>query len=96
MQAIYDGPDGRRAFVRARLTAQPFCEAGLPRRCQGRSVDVHEAIPRSAGGAIVPGPKADEQGQEFFALCRNCDDHITVNPLWAKESGYRKPNPLRS
>ena len=86
---------GRRAFVAKLLAERPWCQIG---RCvpkngslwNARSVDVHEKIPRSAMGAIVPGEKADEQGQVFFAVCRACHDYIHLHPKWAKEEGWLK------
>ena len=71
----------RRAFVRAFLAEHPTCQVCPYLRPTWRaSVDVHESLRRSAGGAIVPGPKATEQGQTFWALCRDCHDRLT-NPI---------------
>lgn len=89
----YAGKDGRRAFVARLLAERPWCQVG---RCvpkngslwNARSVDVHEKIPRSAMGAIVPGEKADAQGQVFYAVCRACHDFVHSNPKWAKERGW--------
>ena len=87
MQAAYDGPDGRKAFVRIALYRAPLCQ--IHEKCsRDKSVDVHEKIPRSAMGAIVPGEKATEQGQIFFAVCRACHDYIHLHPKWAKEKGW--------
>ena len=89
-EQAYSGPDGRRVFVSAYLEEHPWCE--IRHTCwRGKgsdSVDVHEKIPRSAMGAIVPGEKADEQGQVFFAVCRECHDYIHLHPKWAKEQGW--------
>ncbi len=80
----YAGKDGRRAFVKRVLAERPVCQM-----CKvNRSVDVHEKISRSAIGAIVPGEKADLQGQVFFVLCREDHDFIHLNPKWAKEEGF--------
>lgn len=87
MQTAYDGPDGRKAFVRIALYRAPFCQ--IHEKCsRDKSVDIHEKIPRSAGGAIVPGEKATEQGQIFFAVCRADHDYIHDHPKWAKENGW--------
>lgn len=65
----------RRAFVQEFLGDHRLCQV-----CRRRgSRDVHESLRRSAGGAIVPGPKADAQGQTFWAVCRGCHDMLT-NP----------------
>ena len=71
----------RRAFVAEFLARHPTCAVCPALRATWRSsVDVHETLRRSAGGAIVPGPKADAQGQEFLAVCRDCHDRLT-NPV---------------
>ena len=65
----------RRAFVQEFLGEHRLCQV-----CRRRgSRDVHESLRRSAGGAIVPGPKADAQGQTFIAVCRGCHEMLT-NP----------------
>ena len=65
----------RAAFVKRFLGDHRLCQV-----CRRRgSRDVHESLRRSAGGAIVPGPKADAQGQTFWAVCRTCHDMLT-NP----------------
>ena len=76
----------RRAFVAALLAERPACEAGLP-GCALRSVDVHEYLARGRGGAITPGPKADAQGQRFFALCRSCHSYISDNTAEGRRLG---------
>jgi hypothetical protein len=68
----------RRAFVADMLERFPVCPVSWE-NCTVRTVDVHEALPRSAAGAIVPGEKATAQGQKFWALCRPCHSQIT-NP----------------
>ena len=63
----------RRAFVAQFLADHRLCQV-----CRRRgSRDVHESLRRSAGGAIIPGPKADRQGQTFWAVCRTCHDMLT-------------------
>jgi len=83
----YAGADGRAQFVAATLAARPRCEVETP-VCTGVAVDVHESILRSRGGAIVPGPLADAQGQRFFAICRDCHTHVHANRPWSEERGY--------
>ena len=93
-EAAYAGPEGRRAFVKAFLAEWQICM--IDKVCEenssilfaGLAVDVHEKIPRSAMGAIVPGEKATEQGQVFYAVCRQCHSYIHDNPKWAKEKGW--------
>ena len=65
----------RAAFVKRFLGTHPTCQVCWRKQ----SVDVHESLRRSAGGAIVPGPKADAQGQTFIAVCRGCHEMLT-NP----------------
>lgn len=90
-EALYAGKGGRRAFVKAYLSKHRLCQ--IAKLCSDRpfigdAVDVHEKISRSAMGAIVPGVKADMQGQVFFAVCRECHSHIHSHPKWAKERGF--------
>jgi len=81
----------RRKFVAEFLADNPVCEISWD-NCTVRSIDVHEALPRSAGGAIVPGEQADMQGQRFVSVCRMCHGQLT-NPtalerLAAIEAGW--------
>ena len=81
----------RRKFVAEFLADNPVCEISWD-NCTTRSIDVHEALPRSAGGAIVPGEQADRQGQRFVSVCRMCHEQLT-NPttlerLAATEAGW--------
>ena len=81
----------RRKFVAEFLADNPVCEISWD-NCTTRSIDVHEALPRSAGGAIVPGEQADMQGQRFVSVCRMCHEQLT-NPtalerLAAIEAGW--------
>jgi hypothetical protein len=77
----------RAKFVAATLAARPRCEV-WSEVCTGISVDVHESILRSRGGAVVPGPRADAQGQRFYSVCRYCHDHIHTHRPWAEECGF--------
>ncbi len=65
----------RRKFVKEFLEENPECEAKLP-GCTYYATDVHESILRAHQGAIIPGEKADAQGQTFHALCRT--DHSAI------------------
>ena len=85
----------RRAFVADMLRRSPGCQIGSP-ICTGRATQVHEAIKRSQGGAIVPGPLATEQGQEFFTSCWACNClWVEQNDHEARRLGFTKSNPLR-
>ena len=76
----------RRAFVAEFLAEHPMCQITFPDvwRCPNPSVDVHESLRRSAGGAIVPGEKATAQGQTFWAVCRECHEMLTNPDKWEK------------
>jgi hypothetical protein len=76
----------RNAFTVALTTEHPGCQIAQA-GCTGRSVEVHEALKRSHGGAIVPGEQADRQGQVFFATCRNCNEWVEAHPREALEKG---------
>ncbi len=52
------------------------------RGCQGRSVDVHEKLARSAGGSIV-------DDANCLALCRACHRFVGDRPLEALALGLR-------
>ena len=80
---------------RAALPARRAFTATLPRDCEirsescwGRATSWHEKIKRSHGGVIVPGPKADAQGQVFFASCSPCQTAVEDYPAWARERGF--------
>lgn len=77
----------RRAFVKAFIEANPFC-AVMWEDCTILTQDVHEWWSRGAGGAIVPGPKADIQGQRFIPICRRCHGELDLQPDRAKEQGW--------
>lgn len=78
----------RRKFVATFLDGRP-CEGRdvIPGECFG-AMSVHEAIRRSAMGAILPGPVADAQGQRFHALCAGHHSYVTDHPAWAKANGF--------
>lgn len=88
-EALYAGKDGRRKFVRLFLETHPLCEVGWE-GCTTLSNDVHEWWRRGAGGAIVPGEKADRQGQRFVAVCRACHGELGLQPARAKREGWIK------
>lgn len=91
MQRIYDGDsetEGRRALVARLLQEHPWCEACELLKRPGvkvalRSQDVHEILPRSAGGDIL-----DESG--LLVVCRPCHLHIHAHPKKAMELGLLK------
>lgn len=86
MKKVYEE---RRPFVAKLLKERPYCEAALD-GCWVKSTEVHETLARSATGAIIPGDKADVQGQVFRALCHMCHRFITDHPKWAKENGWAR------
>ncbi len=86
MQTKYE--QERIPFVKQFLEDNPRCMFAIPDRCTGKAVSVDEYINRSQGGEIVPGPKADAQGQRFHACCLICHDFKTFNPKWARENGW--------
>ena len=66
--------------------------------CTGAAECIHHVIKLSAGGARLPGPLADAQGQEFKVSCRACNVGIESTAelvVWARENGFTKRNPLR-
>jgi len=75
----------RSVFVAEFLSKHPQCQAYWDDNCFGRSVDVHEILPRSAGGKIV-----SDDLSNFMAVCRYCHTQITVNPEEAHRRGFRK------
>ena len=98
-QKLYQQKNGRREFVSFMLRRFRICQANLD-VCTGASSDVHEIVPRSAGGKIVPEfdftqprPKADLDAMlatQWLSLCRACHHFITFNPKFAKEKGYKR------
>jgi len=79
---------GRRAFVAETLRERPRCEIVWDANCRGRSESVHEVVKRSHGGALVPGPKADAQGQRFVAACLPCNGAVEDAPAEARRRGW--------
>ena len=59
-----------------------LCEVALP-GCDGRAVDGHEVLARSAGGSPV-----DEENIRL--VCRPCHVRIGARPLEALELGFRR------
>ncbi len=59
-----------------------MCEAALP-VCDGRAVDAHERLARSAGGSIT-------DGDNLLLVCRDCHSWIGSNPNRATELGLRE------
>ena len=96
-QKLYQQKNGRREFVSFMLRRFRICQANLD-VCTGASVDVHEIVPRSAGGKIVPEfdfteslPNLDEMLlAQWLSLCRACHHFITFNPKFAKDNGYKR------
>jgi len=82
----------RTAFTKKMRWERPTCEIRLEGICIGSPIFPHEAIRRSAGGAIVPGEKADAQGQVFWAACNPCNGALasTTGELTelAKQKGW--------
>lgn len=87
MSAIYDGPGGRAAFVKAFLEMNPHCEVKW-KGCTDWSKHVHEWWSRGTGGAIIPGDKADRQCQRFVAICPECHRELDTQPTRAKKEGW--------
>jgi len=107
MQKVYDGDEhteGRRALVARLLSERPWCEAceTLDRpeeitpqpgeRLVMRSQDVHEILPRSAGGDIL-------NAEGCLVLCRGCHMYIHAHPERARALGllrsrYAKKDPV--
>ena len=79
---------GRRAFVAATLAERPRCEIAWDERCRERSESVHEVVKRSHGGALVPGPRAEAQGQRFVAACLPCNGAVEDHPAGARRRGW--------
>lgn len=75
----------RRALVARLLKARPWCEACELLDRPGvdvvmRSTDIHEKLPRSAGGDIL-----DESN--CLAVCRGCHMYLHAHPLLARQLG---------
>ena len=83
----YAGKDGRIAFRAMFIEANPHCMVAWE-GCTAWTQDVHEWWSRGTGGAIVPGPKAERQGQRFIPICRRCHGELDLQPDRAKEQGW--------
>ena len=70
----------RRQFVSDVLRMRLMCEARIA-GCTMTPSDVHEIVPRSAGGSIL-------DPANVLALCRPCHHYITVNPAFGYEHGF--------
>jgi hypothetical protein len=84
---LYARTGGRVDVVREMLDRYPACMAsprinanGARVRCAGRSVDVHERLPRSAGGSIL-------NRSNLVAVCRTCHEWIGANRVEALALG---------
>lgn len=86
----YAGNAGRAQFVADYLARVPVCEVLTP-VCQRATVDVHESILRSRGGAIVPGVLAQLQRQRFFAICRACHAYVHNHRAESEARGFLDP-----
>jgi 5-methylcytosine-specific restriction endonuclease McrA len=76
---------GRRSIVASVLREHPRCQARdvadpsltlgrlIARQCRGTSTEVHERLPRSAGGSIT-------DRSNCIALCRACHELVTQLP----------------
>lgn len=87
----YSEEGGRRDVVASILSSRIRCEAGevigartqrsiVYSGCASMSHDVHERLPRSAGGSIT-------DYRNLIAVCRPCHEWIHRNPLKAREIG---------
>lgn len=82
----------RRKLVARLLKERPLCEAcpilavneGKVTFSHRSSQDIHEIMPRSAGGSIL-----DEDN--LLALCRLCHTFVTQNPKMAANMGLHLP-----
>lgn len=91
MRAVYAGDEnteGRRALVARLLKERPWCEACemLDRpgvKIAMRSQDVHELLPRSAGGSLT-------DPANLVCLCRGCHMYLHAHPKRAMELGLKK------
>jgi hypothetical protein len=75
----------RRRVVAALLAERPWCEIRWDRRCQRRSVDVHEPGMRSRGADIC-------DRAQCTASCRYCHDQVHLNPAEATRRGWMIPS----
>ena len=63
--------------------------------CEKRPDGIHHVIKLSQGGARIPGPLAEAQGQIFKVSCNPCNWYVEADRQWAVEHGFVKSNPLR-
>jgi hypothetical protein len=75
----------RRKFVERFLAEHVWCEVIWDNQCRLKAQDVHERLPRSAGGKIVGG-----EDDQYVATCRYCHDMIGSYPQEAHRRGFRK------
>jgi hypothetical protein len=87
MQQIYAK---RVPFVAEFLAENPSCVIKWDSQCFGRSQSVHEYIPRSKQGVIIPGEEAEAQGQIFYAACNYCNQMVSQETAEARRRGWLK------
>jgi len=87
MTETYERAGGRRDIVAAMLADGALCEAGPiigvashAVACAKFARDVHEILPRSAGGSIV-------EATNLLRVCRACHRWIHTNPKAARAMG---------
>ena len=91
MRAIYAGDaenEGRRDLVARLLAERPWCEACEVLDRPGvkialRSQDVHEILPRSAGGSLT-------DPANLKCVCRPCHLYLHAHPKRAMELGLKR------
>jgi hypothetical protein len=83
MAALYVG---RRAFVSAFLSANPWCQLQLS-GCTRSATTVNEAVRRSHQGALYPG-QPDKRETVYHALCVPCHNWLTEHPTDARANGW--------
>ena len=90
MTHLYAKTGGRRELVARLLLERPRCEAGARIRatlpghaCQTASRDVHELLPRSAGGSLL-----DEAN--LICVCRVCHGWIHRHPRESMCLGFKQ------
>lgn len=85
-----------RKYAAAMVQRRKFVAEFLPgRECEARDLGgcfgvmtVHERIKRSHLGAVIPGAKADAQGQSFHALCAHHNGWVEDHPAEARSRGW--------
>lgn len=75
------------AWRRVFLSENTECQLGAP-GCTKIANEVHHVLKLSHGGAMVPGAKADRQGQRFMASCRYCNRYVEDYPAEALKRGW--------